>query len=257
MTPVPYVRLRPEDLRGSSAVWGWTLAAPELVEALGLPAGRAIALPLAGRRVRGARERHQVREGLASLLALEPSHPDRTLYLEIVLRSYPGYERWLERRVARGFASGRCREVLREAVALVNLFPGRGEARFNLGLLLARIVSRDPDGPHTRRWAALARGEFARAAELSPELFWGLYHRGVLAYEAVLPKAAQQDWLRFLDRYFADKPAPRGLTLPLLPLNGDDAGAELPGLAYTVLLDLLGLLLPRRAPSETSHQTLT
>jgi len=135
-------------------------------------------------------------------------------------------------------------------VALVNLVPARGEARYNLGLLLARVVDGDPSGPDARRWAALARGEFGRAAELSPELFWGHYHRGVLAYEAALPEAAGQDWRRCLDRYFADKRAPRSLRLPLLPLETAADGAQLPGLAYTVLLDLLELSLPQPASRD-------
>jgi hypothetical protein len=245
---LPYVRLRPEDLRGTSAIWGWTHASPELVTAIGLPPGRPLRIPLAGARGEGpAHRRRQAREGLASLLAVEPSHPDRTLYLEVLQRCHAAFERWLERRVARAFTEDRPENALREAVVAVNLHPGRAEARYNLALLLTRIVSRDPAAPDSGRWAALARGEFMRAAELEPELFWGHYHRGVLAFEAHLPEAATSDWLRFLDRFFADKPAPGALTLPLQPLTTNGDGEELPGLAYAVLLDYLTISL-KRAP---------
>jgi hypothetical protein len=257
---MPYVRLRPEDLREGSAIWGWTLAPAELVAALGLGPERPIRLPLAGPRGEGAgRLRRQLREGLVTLLALDPSHPDRTLYLEIVDQCFPGFERWLENQVSRAFATERFEAVVREAVALVNLHPGCAEARFNLGLLLTRIASGDPDATDTRRWAALARGEFSRAAELAPELFWGYYHRGVLAFEARLPEAACEDWHRFLDGYFADKRVPRNFSLPLLPFEPSPEGGELPGLAYTVLLDYLGLALassgskPATAPAPVQN----
>jgi hypothetical protein len=250
---MPYVRLRPEDLPSSCSIWGWTLAPAEVVEALGLRSDRALRLPLAGPPSSGrGRLRRQVRDGLVSLIALEPSHPDRTLYVDILEQGFPGFERWLENRVARAFSTERYGGVLREAVALVNLRPGCAEARFNLGLLLSRIVAADPDGHDTRRWAALARAEFARAAAIAPELFWGYYHRGVLAYEAVVPEAACEDWFHFLNTYFADKAAPRGVQLPLLPLDSSPEAAELPGLAYTVLLDYLGLVLaspPSTRPS--------
>jgi hypothetical protein len=251
VTHVPYVRLRPEDLQEGSAVWGWAAASRDLVAALGLSPDRTLSFPLAGPRGEGSTiARRQVREGMATLLALEPSHPDRTLYLEALLVADPGFERWLGRRVAKAFASDRPASALREAVAAVNLAPARPEARFNLGLLLTRLAGADPQAPNARRWSALARGEFARAAELSPELFWGYYHRGVLAYEASLPELARSDWLHFLDRYMADKPAPRSLRLPLIPLDACPESAELPGLAYAVLLDLLGLPATSRTPKE-------
>lgn len=251
MTDTPYVRLTPEDLPESCAIRAWTTAGPELVAELGLPPERPIVIPLAGHGKGGpAGACREALEGLTTLLALEPSHPDRTLYLDILQLRFPNFERRLERRVARAFASERHETALREAVVMVNLAPGRAETRFNLGLLLMRIAARHSEGADSRRWAALARGEFSRAAELAPELFWGHYHRGVLAYEAALPEAARADWLRFLDRFFADKAAPSTLQLPLLPLDDGEA-AELPGLAYAVLLDFLGL--PRKAaPQPTS-----
>lgn len=255
MTHLPYVRLRPEDLRPNAAIWGWTLASPEVVSDLGLSGDRRIAIPLAGPRpAEGRRNRLHAREGLATLFALEPSHADRTLYVDLMNRWDRGFERWLENRVACAFARERYERGLREAVVLVNLFPGRPEARFNLGLLLTRLLAQDPEGVDARRWAALARGEFGRAAEISPELLWGWYHRGVLAYEAGMADAARQDWQRLLDRYFADKPAPRSLTLPLAPLEDAGESAELPGLAYTVLLDFLGLVLPRRSETGVAPQ---
>jgi hypothetical protein len=241
--PTPYVRLRPEDLDASAAIRSWVLAGPALLSSLGLPDSARLPIPLVGEPAEGgqAELRRRAREGLVSLLALDPANPRRTLYLELIGRLYPGLERTLERRVRNAFTAGRHRRALREAVALVNLEPGRAEARFNLGLLLSRAVAAEPDGPDSRRWRALARGEFARAAALAPELFWGHYHRGVLAYSSGLRDAAASDWVLFLDRYFADRPAPQGLRLPLLPLAADPQGAELPGLAYTVLLDLLNV----------------
>jgi hypothetical protein len=250
---LPYVRLRPEDLPENGEIRAWQAASREVVEALGLPSSRTLALPLAGPQGTGAAAaRRQVREGIAILLALEPSHPDRTLYLEALRLCDPGFERWLGRRIARAFDRGRPELGLREAVAAVNLCPGRAEARFNLGLLLTRLAGREPGAPGARRWAALARGEFARAAELSPDLFWGYYHCGVLAYEASVPEAARVDWLRFLDRYVADKPAPRELDLRLLPLDACPESAALPGLAYAVLLDVLGLPSSSKAPEQVS-----
>lgn len=250
---LPYVRLTPEDLRGTRAIWGWIPAPPNLVGAIGLPPERILRIPLAGVRVdAGGDVRRQAREGMASLLALDPSHPDRSLYLDVLQRCYPRFERWLSRRLVRAFSEERPERALREAVVAVNLDPGRAEPRFNLALLLTRMLSRNPSMADAARWTDLARAEFARAAELAPELFWGHYHRGVLAYEANLPEAAGADWLRFLDRFFADKPAPAGATLPLLPLDATAESAELPGLAYTVLLDYLGVVLPRTAKAGVS-----
>jgi hypothetical protein len=241
--PTPYVRLRPEDLDARSAIRSWVLAGPALLSSIGLAEAARLPIPLAGEPDAGgqAELRRRAREGLASLLVLDPANPRRTLYLELIGRLYPGLERTLERRVKDAFTAGCHRRALREAVALVNLEPGRAESRFNLGLLLSRAVAAEPDGPDARRWSALARGEFTRAAALSPELFWGHYHRGVLAYGAGLREAAASDWVQFLDRYFADRPAPDGIRFPLLPLEADPQTAELPGLAYTVLLDLLNL----------------
>jgi hypothetical protein len=245
---VPYVRLKSEDVLEDAGIWGWASASPELIEALGLGTGRSLEMPLAGPRgERRGSDRRQIREGMATLLATEPSHPDRTLYLEALGLCDPGFERWLSRRIARAFACEKPESALRHAVAAVNVRPGRAEARFNLGLVLTRIASRAPGSPDARRWAVLARGEFARAAALSPELFWGYYHRGVLAYEASLPDAARADWLQFLDCYVADKPAPRDAHLRLLPLDACPESAEIPGLAYAVLLDLLGLPAPKPA----------
>jgi hypothetical protein len=244
---VPYVRLRAEDVPEEEGIWGWAAAAPELLEALGLNSHRALEMPLAGPRGEGGgSDRRRMREGLATLFATEPSHPHRTLYLEALQLCDPGFERWLSRRIARAFACRRPELALRHAVAAVNVRPGRAESRFNLGLMLTRIASREPGSPYSRRWAALARGEFAWAAELSPDLFWGYYHRGVLAYETSLPEAARADWLQFLDRYVADKPAPRDVDLRLLPLAACPESAEIPGLAYAVLLDLLGLSAPKQ-----------
>ncbi len=251
MVQAPYVRLRPEDILEEEGIWGWAAASPDLLEALGLGSHRTLDMPLAGPRGEGAgSDRRRLREGLATLFATEPSHPDRTLYLEALQLCDPGFERWLSRRIARAFARETPELALRHAVAAVNVRPGRAESRFNLGLMLTRIANREPGSPHTRRWSALARGEFARAAELSPELFWGYYHRGVLAYEASLPDAARADWLQFLDRYVADKPAPRDLDLRLLPLAACPESAEIPALAYAVLLDLLGLRAPQRAHEQ-------
>jgi hypothetical protein len=246
---VTYVRLKSEDVPAEDAIWGWATVSPEVTAALGLGASRTLEMPLAGSR-QGS-ERRQLREGMATLLATEPSHAERTLHLEALQLCDAGFERWLSRRIAGAFARGKPESALRHAVAAVNVRPGRAEARFNLGLVLTRIAGREPASPAARRWAALARGEFARAAALSPELFWGYYHRGVLAYEASLPDAARADWLQFLDRYVADKPAPRDANLKLLPLEACPESAEIPGLAYAVLLDLLGLPAskPAHAPA--------
>lgn len=252
MVKLPYVRLKPEDVREDGEIWGWAVASPELVSALGLPSERVLELPLAGPFDPGAEaSRVQVREGLATLFAVVPSHADRTLYLEALQISDPGFERWLSRRVSRAFSRGTPALALRHAVAAVNVRPACAEARFNLGLVLTRLAGQAPGAPDTRRWSELARGEFARAAELSPELFYGYYHRGVLAYEASLPEAARRDWLQFLERYAADKPAPRDVSLRLLPLETSRESAELPGLAYAVLLDLIGLHPARRTHQQT------
>lgn len=253
MVQLPYVRLQPDDLLEDCRIWGWAPASPDLVAALGLPPQRTLEMPLAGPRGNGGpASLGRAREGLATLFAIDPSHPNRTLYLEALQLCDPAFERWLSRRIARAFARETPELALRHAVAAVNLRPGRAETRFNLGLVLTRMASREPGTPQVRRWATLARREFARAAELSPELFWGYYHRGVLAYEASLADAARADWLHFLDRYMADKPAPRDLDLRLLPLDASPESAELPGLAYAVLLDLLGLRAERPTP-ERAH----
>jgi hypothetical protein len=241
--PTPYVRLRPDDLDTPAAIRSWVLAGPALLSSLGLPESVRLPIPLVGEPAGGGQSelRRRAREGLVSLLALDPANPRRTLYVELIGRLYPGLERTLERRIRNAFTAGCHRRALREAVTLVNLEPGCAEARFNLGLLLSRAVAAEPDGADAPRWRALARGEFTRAAALAPQLFWGHYHRGVLAYSAGLREEAACDWVRFLDRYFADRPAPEGLRLPLLPLEADPDGADLPGLAYSVLLDLLNL----------------
>nr|MBA2564654.1 hypothetical protein [Gemmatimonadota bacterium] len=160
MSNAPYVRLRPEDLRGRFALRGWTPASAELIAELGLAPGRELRLPIAMDAGGRSDTRRHVREGLVTLLALEPSHPDRSLYLDVIQRCFTSFEPWLERRVARSFSSGRYAEALSAAVTLVNLVPGRGESRFNLGLLLTRLVSCDSGSPDAGRWRALARGEF-------------------------------------------------------------------------------------------------